>query len=586
MSVLPLARPASVPGFTRRRAIAAATAATLGATRVPSSLAALAPSSPRDEALHALNRLAFGPAPGDLVRVRRMGVAAWIDEQLDPSRLPLPAPLAQTLDTFETLKLPARELIRRYRAYEAEGKRQAAAQQPHAGAASNAMNAMNAADPSMAPPGSLAAGDVPPADLERRAFVGQVHLEAAQARLLRAIGSPRQLEEVMVDFWFDHFNVHDAKGIVHVLGGAYERDAIRPHAMGRFRTLLGATARHSAMLFYLDNWLSVRSDWQPPPNAKNAPTGLNENYARELMELHTLGVDGGYTQADVTQLARMFTGWTLFTYNKAGLRASGEDGFFFDAARHDDGTKTWLGHTVAPRGQAEGEWALDMLAAHPSTARRIATKLAQRFVADSPPPALVSHVAQRFLASQGDIRDTLRALIEHPAFREAAAREPQYKTPYEFIVSAMRAAAMPTTNLRPVLGALGSLGQPIYGCPTPDGWAHVQSAWLNPDAVTRRITFATALAMGRLPLAGAPEAAGSPASSPDHPVAPVHAKGRTTAPLPETEVASRSTPPVDEVALLETLGPAITPATRAVIDRAPPSLHAAMVLGSPDFMHR
>ena len=215
---------------------------------------------------------------------------------------------------------------------------------------------------------------------KRKETVQLIAEQTAEARLAQAIDSPRQLEEVMVDFWFNHFNVFAGKGLDRALVSSYERDAIRPYVFGRFRDMLGATAKHPAMLFYLDNWMSVAPGFHPPGKAnQNAQVnGLNENYAREVMELHTLGVDGGYTQRDVTELARMLTGWTFEPREMIRGGAS----FRFAPARHDHGDKDWLGKHIGARGQAEGEWALDMLAAHPATARHISYELAQYFVSD------------------------------------------------------------------------------------------------------------------------------------------------------------------------------------------------------------
>lgn len=462
------------------------------------------------DALHALNRLGYGPAPGDLAHVRQVGIDRYIDEQLHPERLPLPADLAQQLGALSTAAASQRDLIAQYReAVQAakEGSDDARARQ--------------------------------------REFVRQVDIEAGQARLWSAVGSPRQLEERMVDFWFNHFNVFIGKGLDRVLVGNYEREAIRPYAMGRFRDLLGATAHHPAMLFYLDNWQSAVPGYQPPRGAGPAAraSGLNENYARELMELHTLGVDGGYTQRDVTELARILTGWTF-----APRATTGASTYFFDARRHDGGDKLWLGQRIGDQGQAEGERALDLLAMHPATARHLSYQLAQYFVADQPPAALVHRLAQRYLASGGDIRAVLKTLFDSSEFRSPKVHGLKFKTPYDYVVSAVRVADLPLTDVRPLLGTLRQLGMPLYGCQTPDGYKNTQEAWLNPDAITRRIGFATALASGRLPAA--------------------------------------ATPPVDADVLLATLGGGISPKTRATLAEATPALRGAMVLGSPDFMHR
>ena len=509
--------------LTRLRAAAAALCVALAGP-------VLADVSTEAQALHVLNRLSYGPAPGDVERVQRIGIERYIDEQLHPERLPLPGALTQRLDGLESTRLSQRELALRFR--------DAARAAKDDGENGKAM---------------------------RRELVQRVALEAGEARLHRAIHSPRQLQEVMVDFWFNHFNIFIGKGPVRVMVENYEREAIRPHAMGRFRDLLGATARHPAMLVYLDNWLSAAPGYKPRRNAGSLgqATGLNENYARELMELHTLGVDGGYTQRDVTELARMFTGWTL------NPRARGASLFHFDPRRHDPGDKEWLGRRVAARGQAEGEWALDVLASHPSTAHRVGHKLAQYFVADEPPPALVDRLARRFRDTDGDIRAVLKTLFDSAEFRDPKAQAAKFKTPYRYLVSSVRAAQLPVSNVRPLLATLYLLGMPLYGCQTPDGYKNTEAAWLNPDALTRRINFATAFASGKLPFArptddGDMVAAGKAADLKFNP--------------------AWATPPVDAGALLATLGGSISQRTRAEVVQAEPLLRAALLLGSPDFM--
>jgi uncharacterized protein (DUF1800 family) len=560
--------PAS-PMFTRRAALAAAAAAMAWRP----ALAAVEADSGQADALHVLNRLAFGPAPGDLERVARMGVPAWIAEQMNPERLALPALLADRLASLRTPHESQRELVQGYREMLKQAK--------------EAKQAEPASPDGKKPHTEEGA--------ERRRQVAAVALEAGQERLLQALNSPRQLEEVLVDFWFNHFNVYQGKGLDRVLVESYEREAIRPNVLGRFRTMLGATAKHPAMLFYLDNWLSVAPGYQPPRRfaggggGAGKASGLNENYARELMELHTLGVDGGYTQQDVTELARILTGWTMRPQQgrrrrfapgiDADAGSNGDSIFGFDPARHDNGTKTWLGQRIAPAGQSEGEFALDVLARHPATARHIAFKLARRFAADAPPPALVDHLAQRFLASDGDLRALLQALVDSPEFRDP--QPAKFKTPYQFVLSSVRATGIVTTNVKPLMAQLAQLGQPLYGCPTPDGWHDTEADWLNPNAITQRVNFATALASGKLPLQRVDE--------PDAPAGGTGLKAmerQTDKALARDQPAQGSTPPVDADALLATLGPAISGRTRVAVAAAQPALRAALVLGSPDFMRR
>jgi uncharacterized protein (DUF1800 family) len=343
----------------------------------------------------------------------------------------------------------------------------------------------------------------------------------------------------MVAFWFNHFNVFAGKGPVGLWVGAYEEQAIRPHALGRFRDLLGAVARHPAMLVYLDNWRNVA-----PSGAKRRgkPQGLNENYARELLELHTLGVDGGYTQTDVTSLARVLTGWGLAQPGR------GDYAFRFAPGRHDSGEKTLLGKPLTARGEAEVEQALDWLAAHPATARHLSAKLARAFVADEPPPALVDRMAARYTATGGDLRAVLETCFESPEFWDPRYAGAKFKTPYRFVVSALRATGADLAEPQPALQALRQLGMPLYGCPTPDGYKDTQAAWLSPEGMARRIGLATALGMGRGPLA-----------DPDG-------------------------GPPDASALEAVLGWAPSESTRLALQSARPPLRPALVLGSPEFM--
>ena len=553
------------PTMTRRSALAAA----LAAVTWRPAFAVEDANGAQADALHVLNRLAFGPTPGDLDRVTRMGTPAWIAEQLHPERLALPSFLVDQLATLRTPNETQRELVASYREMQKEAKE---AKQAETASADGKK------------PGTEEGG-------ERRKQIATIYLEAGEERLLQALNSPRQLEEVLVDFWFNHFNVYEGKGLVRVLTESYEREAIRPHVLGRFRAMLGATAKHPAMLFYLDNWLSVAPGYQPrrEGGAAAKANGLNENYAREVMELHTLGVDGGYTQQDVTELARILTGWTLVPQQPRKRRfVNGQDAvasnhgdsiFGFDPARHDDGSKTWLGHSVAPGGQMEGEYALDVLARHPATAKHIATKLARRFVADDPSPALVARLTQRFLDTDGDLRAVMQSLVDSLEFRDP--RPVKFKTPYQYVLSSVRATGITTTNVRPLMATLTQLGQPLYGCQTPDGWHDTEADWLNPNAITQRVNFATALASGRLPLQRV-----------DDPSAPAGANGMTAMERQTDRAMNKdmavegSTPPVDAAALLATLGPAISDKTRAAVAGSPPPLRAALVLGSPDFMRR
>jgi uncharacterized protein (DUF1800 family) len=312
-------------------------------------------------------------------------------------------------------------------------------------------------------------------------------LELIDAKLYRALYSRRQLEELMVDFWLNHFNVFSGKGVVRVLLTSYERDAIRPHVFGRFRDMLLATARHPAMLFYLDNWQS-RASRDDDPKA-----GLNENYGRELMELHTLGVDGGYTQADVVEVARAFTGWTIHEPDRYGE-------FFFNPAMHDREEKIVLGQTLSRGGgEDDGIRIIDMLAAHPSTARFIARKLAQRFVADEPPQSLIDRVAATFRKTEGDLRATLETLLLSREFLSEGAWQAKMKSPFEMVASALRALDAEVSDTVPVAQRIADLGQPLYGKPEPTGYPNVSAAWASAAGVMGRMNLAAALAAGQVP---------------------------------------------------------------------------------------
>ena len=324
--------------------------------------------------------------------------------------------------------------------------------------------------------------------------VAVVNGELMQSKLLRATYSERQLQEVMTDFWFNHFNVFIGKGADRYLITSYERDVIRPRALGKFRDLLLATAKGPAMLWYLDNWQSIGPDSvaaQRGMNNGKTAHGLNENYAREVMELHTLGVNGGYTQQDVTELARVLTGWTLEEPRRGG-------GYVFRPLRHEPGNKTVLGHIFHQDGEHEGEAALTMLASQPATARFISTKLAQRFVSDTPPAALVDAMARTFAESDGDIRAVLRTMLSAPEFWDPKQYRAKVKTPLEFTVSALRATGAEITSTQSVTAALNRMGMPLYGAQPPTGYSMRAEYWVNSGALLSRMNFAVALATGKL----------------------------------------------------------------------------------------
>jgi uncharacterized protein (DUF1800 family) len=333
--------------------------------------------------------------------------------------------------------------------------------------------------------------------------------ELAEAKLLRAIYSNRQIDEVMTDFWFNHFNIFIGKGPDRYMVSAYERDVIRPHALGKFKDILEATAKSPAMLFYLDNWQSVGPNSElalygpqrrggrgrfarPRPQAKNRPSGLNENYAREIMELHTLGVDGGYTQKDVTELAKVLTGWTIEKPQLGG-------GFKFNERAHEPGNKYVLGRKIGEHGEKEGEEMLDVLAHRPATAKFISRKLAMRFVSDNPPQSLVDRMAETFLKKDGDIREVLRTMFHSPEFWTADAYRAKMKTPFEFVASAARVSGADIQNALPLVGTLNRMGMPLYAMQPPTGYSMKAEAWVNSSALLNRMNFALQLASGKLP---------------------------------------------------------------------------------------
>ena len=580
------------------------------------------PSNAADEqkrALHAVERLTFGPRPGDVQAVLSMGVDQWIDQQLHTEKIDDSAMQAR-LANYRTLQMSSREMLLNFPPDPVlKAVQQGKLPMPH-DAYRRAIYAagmdrmeqkqdekQNAAETSA----QDATGKLQPADLmqrrqerrqahsavddlaqlppdqrmqrilnlpvaEQRALTqgipfekrqalleglspeqretvlalsnpaGVINREVQSAKLLRAVYSERQLEEVLTDFWFNHFNVFIGKGADHYLITAYERDVIRPHVLGKFKDLLAATAKSPAMLFYLDNWQSEGPDSeaahgaplraagmngplmprhfpgypaprasQQPPNAQNKQpkrsSGLNENYARELMELHTLGVNGGYTQQDVTQVARVFTGWSIDEPRQGG-------GFLYRPRMHEPGSKSVLGHTIKEGGESEGMQVLEVLARHPSTARFISTELAQRFVSDNPPQPLIDAMSQTYLKTDGDIREVLRTMFHAPEFWAPEAYRARVKTPFEFVVSSLRATQSEVVDPQTLLATLNKMGMPLYGCQPPTGYSTKSDVWVNSAALLDRMNFGLALATNHLPgvsfnlsqLAGAAATNGDP----------------------------------------------------------------------------
>ena len=463
------------------------------------------PSNVTPQAItHVLDRLSLGARAGDRTQIQNNGLSDYIRAQLNPGAEP--KALTERLKSFRDLARSPVDLFDRY-----------------------------------APPQQA----TPQQNQKSRLQQVQVLRQFEQARLLRALVSPNQLQEVMVDFWFNHFNVFVGKQLTMLWAGDYERSAIRPHALGKFRDLLGATAKHPAMLFYLDNW---RSSDPESKQARGAFRGLNENYARELLELHTLGVEGGYTQADIENLARILTGWSLVWHNQP---AKSDSGFVFVAGRHDPARKTLFGRPVPESGQAEGEAALNRLAAHPATARHISYKLAQYFVADEPPQSLVTKLSETFLATDGDIRQMLSALFESREFWQPAYAKNKFKTPYTYMLSMARGVGigvLPEETLKRISGGMAQLGMPLYRCRTPDGYGQTQADWLNPDAMLRRVTLA---------------------------IATVNLLGE-----------NRPKPILLTNQILATLGDQFSAETMEAVNSSPPYLRPAMLLGAPEMMYR
>jgi uncharacterized protein (DUF1800 family) len=547
--------------------------------------------------LHVLNRAGFGARPGDVERVRALGLDRYLEQQLHPETLSdaladakvqnLDALKMTTAELYANFPQPGRLLkqmerqgklppelaaLRENKEKDAvdKGAQSSVLSSKEGGAPAGMMTADSASRQTAAPlpdgddNGTAADKNVAGKNREYRQTIRDYYLQndlrppqqiMAQlqaSRILRAVYSERQLQEAMVDFWTNHFNVFAGKGADKWLLVSYDRDTIRPHAMGRFQDLLVATAQSPAMLFYLDNFQSVSPNAQAgmggrrglqggpqqqrplldmlmrgrgiagpamrpnaggpgaempkqaqaqTPQTKRAPRGINENYARELMELHTLGVDGGYTQKDVQEVARCFTGWTIFAPRGAGGGGNMEDAgkFYFNARLHDEGEKLVLGHKIpAGGGIKDGLLVLDILAHHPATARHLAFQLSQRFVSDNPSPALVERVANAYTKSGGDVRETLRAIFTSPEFNAPEAYRAKIKQPFELTVSAIRALGGETNGGPAIQQWISRMGQPLYGYQTPNGYADMAEAWVNTGALLERLNFCLALAGNRI----------------------------------------------------------------------------------------
>ncbi|MGD0906976.1 MAG: DUF1800 domain-containing protein [Candidatus Acidiferrales bacterium] len=588
-----------------------------------------------DEAiLEALNRLGFGPRPGDMERVKEIGLRKWVDRQLNPESIDDSAVEAK-LDRFPTLKMSSSKLLEEFPPPQVAARREGMTveeyrkqQQDRVRSTMESMPQDQSKQPGTDPADALGMPnfDAGPMDSNANPAKGnaqgkgqggfgnqmfnysgirtpqRIVAELSMAKMTRAVYGERQLDEVMVDFWYNHFNVNAAKGADRWLITEYERVAIRPHAMGKFRDLLEATAKSPAMLFFLDNWLSVDpAGWKklqqeremggprrylggiprfpgidPPvnPNAKqNQDRGLNENYGRELMELHTLGVDGGYTQDDVINVAKAFTGWTI-----KQPRRDAE--FFFDDRIHDNSTKTVLGHQIHAGGMKDGEEVLDILARDPHTAHHISLELAQRFVSDNPPQALVDRMAQTFTKTDGDIREVLRTMIYSPEFWSKDMYRAKIKTPFELVASATRAVGAEVEIPFMLVQWTTRIGEPLYQCEPPTGYSDKADAWVNTGSLLNRMNFSLALTANRLrgihvdvdPLLGG-QGATDPEAMLDRSITALLG-GQVSAETRETLEKQLNDPQI----LQATLGDPVKQVNAAII--------AGLVLGSPEFQRR
>ncbi len=596
-----------------------------GKTRKPADDAKLFQKklSKDDQILHALDRLAFGPRPGDVERVKKIGLKKWLDQQLHPERLAENPVLEAQLQILESLRMTPLEALQHYPSQSmiraiANGKqpmpddlllrasierlitRYKVKQAEAAGLDAPAPDANAELEPVRAldevlSPAELATvhgnngekkrellESMPPERVEdmlvamnqgeRTKLFGPapspirreimllngpqqvVAYDLLDSKMLRAVESTRQLAEELDDFWFNHFNVYYDKGSDRFLIPQYEREAIRPHVLGQFRDLLEATAKSPAMLYFLDNFESVRPDIDANNKKRKVKRGLNENYGRELMELHTLGVNGGYTQKDVTEVARCFTGWTIKDPKHDG-------GFLYDDKLHDKGEKIVLGNVIAAGGGIDdGEQVLDILARHPATAHFISKELAQHFVADNPPEALVNRMAQTFLSTNGSIREVMKTMLNSKEFWSQGAYRAKLKSPFEMVASSARALDAHVIDGWGLANQVGKLGQPLYRKLEPTGYSNLSSEWINSAALLGRMNFALQLAQNHVESV-------------------------------KVDVSRFGNDPSAVAKIL--MFRAMSPETRAAIEKAledkkqkNPAIIAALVIGSPDFQKR
>lgn len=582
--------------------------------------------SKEQQIFHVLNRLTYGPRPGDIAAVEKLGVKKWVEQQLNPSKIDENPLLAEKLAPLEALRLSGQEATRKYpspqmlaQIVSGRGKmpenpllrtaiervlarrrqqkqdtddggaevplqgppreqllglldrsqirtlRMGAPEEKRALLASFSEQQLEQLAIAAPPPLRMQIMAVVAPELRRRLLFLNTPFQViasdlVEGKLYRALYSNRQLEQVLEDFWYNHFNVYLEKGADRFLVPSYERDAIRPHVLGKFRDLLGATAKDPAMLFYLDNWQSVSPGAQSAfPRrgqfrGKQGRRGLNENYARELMELHTLGAEGGYTQRDITEVARCFTGWTMRQAQQGG-------GYFFNARVHDGGEKVVLGVRIpAGGGEKDGERVLDILARHPSTAKFISRELAQKFISDDPPAKLIEIMSKTFLDKDGDLREVMRTMLMSDEFFAAAAYQAKIKTPFEMLASALRSTGANLTFAMPLANQLAQMGQPLYRKVEPTGFSNQSSEWVSSAALLARMNFALALARNE---------------------------------VPGVAIDARTFPAEPAAAAERILFHSMSPETRAAIEAAwakqedkSPAVLAGLILGSPEFQRR
>ena len=574
-----------------------------------------------DQILHALDRLTFGPRPGDVARLKKIGLKKWMFEQLHPDRMDENPALEAQLQALESLRMTPLETVQHYPTPQmiraiAQGKQPMpddlllrasierflvryktklaqASNTPilpdlkedldpirpledvltpaelvvlRSGKAEQKGELLQSMPPDKIEDMLVAMTQrqrlqlFPPASrtVRREIFLLNgpqqvVAYDLLDSKMLRAVESTRQLAEELDDFWFNHFNVFYEKGSDRFLIPQYEREAIRPHVLGQFRDLLEATAKSPAMLFFLDNSESVRPDLDANDKKRKVKRGLNENYGRELMELHTLGVNGGYTQKDVTEVARCFTGWTILEPRKGGT-------FVYNDKLHDKGEKIVLGHVIpAGGGMEDGEQVLDILATHPSTAHFISQELAQRFVADNPPEALVNKMAQAFLSTNGSIREVMKTMLNSKEFWSEGAYRAKVKSPFEMVASAARALDANVVDGWALANQVGHLGEPLYRKLEPTGYSNLNAEWVNSASLLGRMNFALQLAQNHVESV-------------------------------KVDVARFGDDPSEVAKAL--MFRSMSPQTRKAIDKAledkkrNPALVAALIIGSPDFQKK